>query len=163
MSVGGEACWQSLKEDLEVSAAMIDVGEEGWERRFEAVVSGMLPLRGVGRRLVALALIGELERDGKRKGLELTEEMFRRLETMERSYGRREKLEKIWEENGPERSKPDSRWGKMTVLEQVAEDEKMLAADGEKGGFIERMKSHVGGGLFDMVASAVSLIETISR
>ena len=68
MSVGGEACWQSLKDDLEVSAAMIDVGEEGWERRFEAVVSGMLPLRGVGRRLVALALIGELERDGKRRG-----------------------------------------------------------------------------------------------
>jgi hypothetical protein len=124
----GDENWARLERDVDGAATMIAVGEEGWERRFEEVMMGMLPLRGVGRRLVALALIGELDRRASGKRLKVTGELFERTEALERSYERREKLQRIWEREGPERSRPGSRWQEMTVLERVAEDEKELAA-----------------------------------
>ena len=135
MRAGGDESWARLERDLDASAKMIAVGEEGWERRFEEVMAGMMPLRGVGRRLVALALVGELERRAGGKALKVTEELFARVEAMERSYERREKLQRIWEREGPARRQPGSRWREMTVLEQVAEDEKELAKEADGGFF----------------------------
>jgi hypothetical protein len=130
-----------LKEDLELCVAMIKVGEDGWEWRFDGVLGGMMPLKGVGRRLVALALIGELERDGERRGVGkgLTEAMFDRLERLEREEEEEEKEEKEGEK----------------------EEEEEEEEGATKGVFSTRVRGLEG--LFEMLASAVALFDIISR
>jgi hypothetical protein len=171
----GDENWARLERKVDEAATMIAVGEAGWERRFEEVVLGMMPLRGVGRRLVALALIGELDRRASDKGLKATKELFERADAMEREYERSEKLQGIWEKRGAERSQPDSRWTEMTPEEERAEDEKELEALRTDGGLFAglSLRGYVdddddgddGGArrLFEYAKSAVSLFGIISE
>ena len=150
----GEESWGRLKEDLEMCVRMIKVGEAGWEWRFDMVLGGMMPLKGVGRRLVALALVGELERDGKRRGVGdgLTEAMFDRLAEVESEYENSER----------ERLKREG----LETVEEVEEDEMEVEEDKEdkevkEGVFSSRVRGLEG--LFEMLASAVRLFDIISR
>lgn len=99
---GVERCLEALDGVMEAAVRWIAVGEEGWMERFESVVSDMIPCRGLGRRMVVMALIGHLEREAKRKGIDggdggvcPTKLMYDKLEEMERRYEVEKELEGV--------------------------------------------------------------------
>jgi hypothetical protein len=120
-----ERTWERLEEKMEEAMEVIAVGEDGWMERYEKVVGAVLPLDNMGRRLVVLSLIRMLEREGWKKGLKVSKEMYDGLEELERRYA-------LMEQEEGEKRMCEMKGRRMTLSEWRSEREKGKADEGEK-------------------------------